>query len=83
MGIPDHEGGEYLVEAMFALGPTRADGMGEGPTGYAEIEAFARATGRLDEPWEIEAIRAMCVAYVEAREAGKHPLAREPGKGTT
>lgn len=80
MGIPDLDGGEYLLDAMFALGPTRAAGMGEEATGYVEIEAFARTTGRLDEPWEAEMLQAMCSAYLAARQAGEHPLALEPVK---
>jgi len=78
MHLPDLDGAEYLLEAMFALGPTRSTGMSEAPTGFAEIEAFAAVSGRVDEAWEKEALHAMCVAYVDARSTGDHPLAREP-----
>lgn len=80
LGIPDLDGADYLLDAMFAVGPTRAAAMGDEPTGYLEIEAFSRATGRIDEPWEVEALRDMCVAYLQARQDGEHPLAIEPAK---
>ncbi|MEH6775538.1 MAG: hypothetical protein V7668_16560 [Cereibacter changlensis] len=80
LGLPELDGGQYLVDAMFRLGPTRSAGMGEAPADWPEIDAFARATGRISEPWEAEALFDMCRAYHAAREAGTDPLAMSPAE---
>lgn len=71
-------GGDYLIEAMFAMRPTRSTGMGEVPADWPVIDAFARATGRIGEPWEAETLFAMCAAYLEGRDAGTDTLAIPP-----
>ena len=78
LGLPDLEAGHYLVEAMFRLGPTRSDGMGERPSDWPEIDAFARMTGRIGEPWEAETLFDMCGSYTRARQEGENPLAIPP-----
>lgn len=78
LGLPRLDAGEYLLEAMFRLGPTRSNGLADVARDWPEIEAFARSTGRIGEPWEIELIFDMCRGYHEAREAGKDPLAMPP-----
>lgn len=80
MNIPDVEPGEYLLQAMFVLGPTRATGMGEAATDYPVIESFARSTGRLEDGWDIETMQMMCAAFCSARQAGEDPFCEEPGK---
>lgn len=80
LGLPELDGGQYLVDAMFRLGPTRSTGLGEAPADWPEIDAFARATGRISEPWEAEALFDMCRAYHAAREAGTDPLAMSPAE---
>lgn len=68
----------YLLEAMFRLGPIRATGLGpESPT-WSEIDAFARRTRRISEPWEAEALYDMCAGYVSAFVAGENPLEMSP-----
>lgn len=78
LGLPELDGGEYLIDAMFRLGPIRADGMGLRPADWPEIDAFARLTRRLSAPWEFEALFDMCAGYFAAHEAGQDPLAMSP-----
>lgn len=80
LGLPRIEAGEYLLEAMFRLGPMRNSGMAATAPDWAEIQAFARLTGRISEPWEAEALFDMCQGYNEAREAGENPLAISPAE---
>lgn len=78
LGLPELDEGEYLIEAMFRLVPTRNNGMSVSPTDWSEIEAFAQLTGRISEPWEAEVLFDMCRGYHEARIAGEAPLAMPP-----
>ena len=76
--LPVLDAGQYLVEAMQILGPLRP-GLAEArATDWPEIAAFAHATERLSEPWEIETLAAMCAGYCAALKAGEDPLAIAP-----
>lgn len=76
--LPVLDAGQYLVEAMQILGPLRP-GLAEArATDWPEIAAFAGATERLSEPWEIETLAAMCAGYCAALKAGEDPLAIAP-----
>ena len=77
-GLPVLDAGQYLIEAMFAMRPTRSNGMGEVAADWDIIDAFARLTGRISEPWEAETLFAMCSGYMECREAGADFLAISP-----
>lgn len=68
----------YLAEAMMRLGPIKSDGMGPRSADWPEIDAFARLTGRIEEPWEAEALHAMCAAYLEEIKGGEDPLRVAP-----
>lgn len=78
LDLPELDAGEYLVDAMFRLSPARQTGMGEVPSGWPEIDAFARQTGRISEPWEAETLFAMCRAYTTERAAGADPTEVAP-----
>lgn len=78
LGVPQLDGGAYLLDAMFRLRPTRSNGMAERATDWDQIEAFARVTGRISEPWEAEVLFDMCQGYLAARQAGEDPLAVAP-----
>lgn len=77
--VPDlPDGGEYLVEAMVALGPVRESGEGLRPTDWPEIYPFARATRRVEDPFELEALHRMCSAYLSGYRAGESPFSIPP-----
>jgi len=78
LGIPDCDGGEYLLRVMMRLGPTRWGFDQEIPTGWPEIEAFGRATGLITYGWEATAIFDMCRGYLSAKVAGTSGLAIAP-----
>ncbi|HBU13511.1 MAG TPA: hypothetical protein DEF16_00630 [Gemmobacter sp.] len=80
LGLPRLDAGEYLLEAMFRLGPTCSNGLADVARDWPEIEAFARVTGRISEPSKCELLYDMCRGYHEAREAGKDPLAMPPAE---
>ncbi len=77
-GLPELMQGEYLTDAMFDLGPTRAVGMGEGPTDWDIILPYAMANGYDEEDMSI--LAAMCRGYFEARNAGANLLAISPAE---
>lgn len=76
--LPDLEAGQYLVDAMFKMGPTISTGMDEVAADWITIDAFARGTCRISEPWEFEALFEMCTAYYQGWRAGAEPLAMSP-----
>ncbi len=78
MGLPDLEAGEYLLEALFEVGPVRMVAEGELPLGWAEVWAYAQATGAVEEAWEARALISMSRGYLGAKNAGKNPLAIPP-----
>ena len=79
--LPELDGGEYLVEAMLRLGPMRQTGFGLRPADWVEVEAFARATRRITEPWEAEVLMDMCAGYHAAYEAGEDLAQVAPMEG--
>jgi hypothetical protein len=78
LDLPELAAGDYLVDALFKAGPTKAGGMGEVPMDWLDIWAFAQSTGDVSEPWEAEALHSMSRAYLAAKTAGENPLAIPP-----
>ncbi|PHQ68797.1 MAG: hypothetical protein COB97_09210 [Paracoccus sp.] len=78
LGLPDLDGGAYLLEAMFRIGPVRETGLSATAPDWSEIDAFARQTGRISEPWEAEVLFDMCRGYLDELRAGENPLAIPP-----
>lgn len=78
LALPEIGAGAYLLEAMFRIGPVRETGLNTSPPDWSEIDAFARQTGRISEPWEAEALFDMCQGYLEEIRAGENPLVIPP-----
>lgn len=73
--------GQYLLDAMFKLRPTRPQPMGGvRPVDWPEVTAFSAGSQRVSEPWELELLIDMAEAYVEGLEAGKNPLSKPPSE---
>lgn len=64
--MPEVGPGFYLIEAFHVLRFATPGPMGEGlqAQSWQEVLAFAEATGRITEPWEVEALFNMSWAYV-------------------
>lgn len=71
IGIERGIEGEYLLDALFAVGPTEYRAGEEGPITWGELGAYASATGDVSEPWELRAVMAMSRAYFRAKIEGK------------
>jgi len=61
--LPDEAQG--LWAAFCALHQTRGGGFGPGPISFHEIDAYQRLTGAHLDPWEVQAIRAVDMAYMQ------------------
>ena len=73
--------GEYLMGAFMALGCSHPAGMGgEMPIPWSEVHAYARATGTLTEPWEVELVRDMSAAYCRGRVEGENVFSIPPAE---
>ena len=61
--------GQYLLDALFRAGLSERNAMGD-ETGlsWASLTAFAKATERITEPWECEALHERSAAYVAAKQ---------------
>jgi len=55
------------VAALADLGWAGNNGYGETVMAWAEIQAYAEATGSLVDPWEFRCIRQMSGAYANER----------------
>lgn len=62
--------GEYLLEALFHVGPSAWSDGAEVPISWAELAGYMAATGDISEPWEARAVMAMSKAYVNAKREG-------------
>ncbi|WP_306150750.1 hypothetical protein [Roseovarius sp. MMSF_3281] len=77
--MPDLSRGEYLLEAMQVLGPIRHGDMGGmRVVDWPEIVAFAQGTQRISEPWEIEQVHDMALAYLAGYRTGCKLFGIEP-----
>lgn len=81
--MPELAGGDYLLDAMQRLGPIRATEAGPRAADWPEIHAFAAATGAITEPWEAQAMRDMCRAYLDGLTTGAEPLSIAPVERAT
>jgi len=75
-GLPDLDAEEYLVGLFLDLGPTRSNGMSEGPTDWDILWPYASAKGLDDDDTSI--LADMCKAYHVERENGTNALAIAP-----
>ena len=71
VGIESGIEGQYLLDALFAVGPTDWTGDREGPITWQELRAYGEATAALAEAWEYEAVMAMSRAYFRAKQEGR------------
>jgi hypothetical protein len=74
--LPDLHRGEYLAQMMMELGPTRSNGMGDGPTDWDVIAPFGEANGL--DLGDMQTLAAMCRGYYRTREASTQPYALAP-----
>lgn len=73
------EAGDYLLDALVRMGLCLNDPMtGQTALPYADILAFSNATGRISEPWEMEALHDMSRAYLEGLAYGARNVRTEP-----
>lgn len=70
VGIEEIEG-QYLLDALFTVGPTEWRQGDEGPISWAELGGYVSATGDLQDPWEVKAVMSMSRAYFRAKIEGK------------
>lgn len=75
-GLPELDPEEYMIGLLFDLGPTRSNGMSEGPTDWDILLPYSMAKGLDDDDTAI--LSDMCKGYYREREAGVNPLAIEP-----
>lgn len=69
-GIEKGIDGEYLLDALFIVGPTDWRGGEESPITWSELLAYGMATGSVTEAWEYEAVMSMSRAYYRAKNEG-------------
>jgi hypothetical protein len=68
----------YLVEAFHAVRFARHGFEGLTPQTWVEIDAFARATGRITTGWEAQALFDMSWAYVTENQKAADALRIAP-----
>lgn len=72
----------YLTDWLFEIGPTQANGMGEGRIGWREIEAWEGRMGIELMPWEAKLLRRLSGEYADERYEAKKPDRIAPFTGT-
>lgn len=61
---------EMLWRAFLEVGPTLPGAMGEVPLSWAEVDAYARHSPELTEPWETQALVQMSEEYLAEKVKG-------------
>lgn len=78
MGVPDPEGAQYLLDALFEVGPTKPGEYGEIPIGWTDIAAYKAATGAISERWEMTTLRQMSMSYMRGKQHGEDVMNDPP-----
>lgn len=78
VGIEAGIEGEYLLDALFTVGPTQWRGGEESAVEWSELLAYGKATLAVSEAWEYEAVMSMSRAYLQAKREGKDIHAMAP-----
>jgi len=78
--LPDlPDGADYLVNAFFALRPTRPLAMGGiRAADWPEIAPFMQATKSISDAWEAETLHSMCSAFCDGFHAGQNSFGISP-----
>lgn len=75
----DLDAGEYLLHLLLEAGPFQYDAMGNAiQLSWADIAAYSRMTGELNEPWEARLIFRMSGAYIKGTKEGTDPFSIAP-----
>ena len=75
-GLPPLDVEEYLLDLFFDIGPTRNNGVSEGPTDWDILAPYAAAKDL--DPDDTDILSAMFKAYHNERENGSNPLSMAP-----
>lgn len=54
----------HVVARLIEIGISEPAGMGVGPLSWLSIDAWQRTTGITLDPWEVQLLRALSLAYV-------------------
>lgn len=54
----------YITEWLLEIGPTVPTGMGSGPIGWRDMEAWSSLTGSGLQPWEARLIRRLSLEFL-------------------
>lgn len=77
--FPKIQHGHHLINALFEVGPTKHGAMGgEEPVGWLDVDAYARLTEEITEPWEARALIEMSRAYLNGKRSGTDVLSIPP-----
>ncbi|NKX40348.1 hypothetical protein HGG71_02570 [Rhodobacteraceae bacterium R_SAG2] len=69
--MPDLSGyQEMLWRAFLEVGPTLPGAMGEVPVSWVEVDAYARHSPEITEPWEVQALVQMSQQYLAEKVKG-------------
>ena len=80
--MPEVGPGQYLIDAFHALRFARQGFEGMSPQTWAEVDAFARATGRISAGWEAQTLFDMSWAYVTEHQKASDPFRLAPMERT-
>jgi hypothetical protein len=77
--LPHLEYGEWLISALFEIGPTEIAGMGAmQPISQTEIAAYSANHGIAWMPWEVTTLRKLSEAYAMIRSTSTDQHAPPP-----
>ena len=79
-GLPDLGPEQYLFEAFIIMRPVTVTTYGPAPRDWPVVDAFARATGIITEPWEMRCLIDMSEAYAACLAEGEASLCIPPSE---
>lgn len=63
----------YIVTWLLEVGPTVPAGMGSGPIGWRDIEAWSALTGTGIQPWEARLLRRLSGDFLSQSHKAEKP----------
>lgn len=76
--LPLVDGGQYLLDWLFEIGPTLPAGMGSGVLTFSEIATWQQLVGLDLQPWEVRALRRLSGEYLGETHAATDPRRPPP-----
>lgn len=76
--MPEIDGGEWLLQVFWDVGPAMSTPMGSAPLSHSEMRAWQETSGVELEPWQASLLRRMSAEYLAECQKAESPNCPSP-----